>query len=319
MPRTGPFNLTINEQPFDDRSSGPSFLPAPGLSRNTSRKQIVLDYEKDSIRTDGGSKTRMSVTTLRFTTAIVAAGIAGGGYAIAASSTGDAAKPSYSKSEVFFELNHTDGDLGIHARVDGDGWRRLFIDGPDGCRMLDVQVKGRLKMQGLTELFTESAEPTFDELPPKEFFSRFPEGEYVFLGTTIDGKKLSGKAMLSHVMPAPPSNLKVSGHTFPKDCDEGPIPMASKPVMITWDSVTKSHPKIGKAGTVKVVKYEMVVEREEPTKLVLNVDLPPTAKSFQVPASFVSMDDGSGFKFEIVVREESGNQTVFESCFKVAQ
>ncbi len=39
----------------------------------------------------------------------------------------------------------------------------------------------------------------------------------------------------------------------------------------------------------------------------------------RVPASFIAMDDGDGFKFEIVVREASGNQTVFESCFKVKE
>ncbi len=279
----------------------------------------MFQLREDAIRANQGPTGRLLGTSSRIATVFVAVAVSSGAYATAALSAGTEEVPSYSKSDVFFELNHTDGDLGIHARVDGDGWHRLTIDGPGEGRLLDVEVKGRLKMQGLTELFTESAEPSFDELPPKEFFGRFPEGEYALLGTTIDGKKLSGKAMLSHIMPAPPSDLKVSGQSFPTDCDEGPIPMASMPVMITWDPVTKSHPKIGKAGPVKVVKYELVVEREEPTKLVLSVDLPPTAKSFEVPASFISMDDGDGFKFEIVVREASGNQTVFESCFKVKQ
>ena len=86
--------------------------------------------------------------------------------------------PSFSKSGVFFELNHSDGDLGIHAKIDGDGWRGLALDDPAGNRVLDIQVKGNLALQGLTELFTESAEPSFDELKPKDFFARFPEGTY---------------------------------------------------------------------------------------------------------------------------------------------
>ena len=40
--------------------------------------------------------------------------------------------PSFSKSGVFFELNHSDGDLGIHAKIDGDGWRGLALDDPAG-------------------------------------------------------------------------------------------------------------------------------------------------------------------------------------------
>ncbi len=250
---------------------------------------------------------------------LLSVAMTGGAYAKEATPGEGEEMASYSKSKVYFELNHTDGDLGIRIRVDGDGWHRLAIEGPGKSRMLDVEVKGRLKMQGLTELLTESAEPSFDELPPKDFFARFPEGDYALLGTTIEGQKLRGKARLTHVMPAPPGNIRVSGHAMPMDCDDGPIPVAAKPVVITWDPVTKSHPKIGKAGAVKVVNYELIVVRENPTSLVLSVDLPSSTKSFEVPSSFIASDDGDGFKFEIVVREASGNETLFESCFKVKE
>ena len=251
--------------------------------------------------------------------AALAIAVTGGAYAQTQGSGDSKEMPSFSKSDVFFELNHTDGDLGIHARIDGDGWHRLAINDPGKNRVLDIEVKGRLKMQGLTELFTESAEPSFDELPPKQFFSRFPEGIYTISGTTIEDGEMRGTATLSHVMPAPPGNIRVSGNAAPTDCDEGPVPLAGKPVVITWNPVTMSHPKIGKAGSVKVVKYQVIVEREEPTSLTLAVDLPPSAKSYAVPAGFIAMDVGGGFKFEIVVREASGNQTVFESCFKVKE
>ena len=246
------------------------------------------------------------------------AGIAGGSYAIAATSS-DAENPTFSETNVFFELNHTDGDLGIHVRIDGDGWRALAVDDPTGKRVLDVAVKGRLALQGLTELFSESAEPSFDELKPKEFFARFPEGKYAVAATTIEGESMRGSSMLSHVMPAPPGNVRVSGLPAAEDCDEGPVPTATKPVVITWDAVTASHPDLGKSGPVKVVKYEIVVEREEPTSLEMSLDLPPSTRSFRVPDGMIAMDSGDGFKYEIVVREASGNQTVFESCFKVKQ
>ena len=73
----------------------------------------------------------------------------------------------FAEASLFFELNDTDGDLGIHGLVDGDEWKKLEIEDPFERSMLDIQVTGRLRRQGLTELFFESAEPTFDELPPR--------------------------------------------------------------------------------------------------------------------------------------------------------
>jgi hypothetical protein len=80
----------------------------------------------------------------------------------------------YDEAHIFFELNNSDGDLGIHSLIDGEEWRSLVIRDPDGRKMLNVNVKGRLRQQGLTEFFFESAEPVFDDLPPAEFFDRFP-------------------------------------------------------------------------------------------------------------------------------------------------
>jgi hypothetical protein len=222
-----------------------------------------------------------------------------------------------SKANVFFELNHTDGDLGIHLEIDGEAWKRLEIEDPKKSRILNIDINGRLQKQGLTELFSESAEPPFDKLPPKTFFSRFPEGKYKIRGTTLKGGVLEGTASLTHVMPAPPDKILVSGVAAPKDCDEGPVPSVGKPVVISWKPATRSHPELGKSAAVKVVKYEVVVAREEPTSLSFSVDLPPKATSFQVPKDFIALDSGDGFKFEILVREASGNQTAFESCFKV--
>ncbi|GAG89896.1 unnamed protein product, partial [marine sediment metagenome] len=81
---------------------------------------------------------------------------------------------AFSEAEIFFELNNTDGDLGVHALIDGDPWDHMEIEDPKERRMLNVRVSGRLRRQGLTEIFFESAEPTFDELTPKRFFRRFP-------------------------------------------------------------------------------------------------------------------------------------------------
>ena len=34
------------------------------------------------------------------------------------------------KASCFFELNDTDGDLGIHGKIAGDEWKRLKIEDP---------------------------------------------------------------------------------------------------------------------------------------------------------------------------------------------
>ena len=59
------------------------------------------------------------------------------------------------------------------------------IEDQNERRILSINVRSRLRRQGLTELFFESAEPPFDELSPEEFFARFPEGTYEVEGRTL--------------------------------------------------------------------------------------------------------------------------------------
>ena len=124
----------------------------------------------------------------------------------------------FDEAFLFFELNNTDGDLGIHSKVDGGPWKRLEIEDPRERRMLKIYVQGRLRRQGLTELFFESAEPTFDELSPEKFFRRFPEGTYEIEGKNLDGVELESETELTHLMPAPPV-VKVNDEPAAEDCD----------------------------------------------------------------------------------------------------
>jgi len=221
---------------------------------------------------------------------------------------------SFGEANLFFELNDTDGDLGIHSLIDGEPWKSLEIEDPFERLMLSVLVNGRLGKQGLTELFFESAEPPFDELSPQQFFRRFPEGRYEIEAITLDGGELAATVRISHVMPGPPENVLLSGAPAAEDCDAVPLPSVAEPVVITWDPVTESHPEIGKPGKpVEVEHYQLVIEREG---LVLSVELPPDVTEFEVPAALT--EPGDEIKFEILVRAAgSGNQTAIESCFIV--
>jgi hypothetical protein len=242
--------------------------------------------------------------------AVTTAASAGGGRG-----NGEEREIPFEEARLFFELNHTDGDLGIHGLVDGDEWKRLEIEDPNDVRMLDVLVRGRLRRQGLTEIFFESAEPPFDELAPAQFFKRFPEGIYDIGGITLDGRELDSEVRLSHVLAAPPANIRVSTIPAAANCDAEPLPSVSGPVIIDWDPVTRSHPTIGKSGRVAVDQYELIVEREEPRLFIFSVTLPPRITRFQVPAGFIAL--GDSFKFEIITRATNGNQTAVESCFEV--
>jgi hypothetical protein len=229
-------------------------------------------------------------------------------------------------AQLFFELNDTDGDLGIHALVDGDAWKKLEIEDPREREMLNIRVKGRLGRQGLTELFFESAEPSFDELPPKKFFRRFPAGTYEIEGITLDGEELESEVKLTHVMPAPPANITINGTDARPDdgeeCveDEDKLPTVSGDVIVEWDPVTTSHPDIGENDpSIEIIRYQVVAEWEDDDEnvFVSSIDLPSpdnTSEKMSVtfPSDFFSQD--TEVKFEVLVREASFNQTAVESC-----
>ncbi len=253
-------------------------------------------------------------------------------HSIAWSDDDDDEEIPFDEAHLFFELNNTDGDLGIHALIDGDAWKKLEIESPNEREMLDIRVKSRLRRQGLTELFFESAEPTFDELPPRRFFRRFPAGIYEIEGVTLDGEELESETELTHVMPAPPG-ATVNGEPMAEQCDEEEplfdITEVSAPVTIAWDEVTMSHPDAdgGGAGVqppvpVSIHNYEVVVEIEvevdgEEFASVFSAILPPDVRSMMIPPEFLAQ--GDTFKYEVLAREKSFNQTAIESCFEVEE
>ena len=233
----------------------------------------------------------------------------------------------YDVAEVFFELNDTDGDLGIHALIDGEPWRHLAIEDQNGRRVLNIHVRGRLRRQGLTEIFFESAEPPFDELAPAAFFERFPEGTYDVEGTSLEGEELDGETGITHRMPAPPAPL-VNGNAMAIQCDdEEPgydAPTVSTPVTISWPAVMSTHPGLGNpqgSPDITIFNYEVVVETDlegpggEEFTTVFSALVPPDVTEMTVPDEFLAQ--GDTFKYEVLAREESWNQTAVESCFEI--
>ena len=203
----------------------------------------------------------------------------------------------FDEAKIRFEVNSTDGDAGIQVFLDGEAWESVTIVSPDRRRILDVTAKGSLRPLGLTELFFESEEPSFDELPLEELLEMFPAGEYQFLGKTVEGEKLVGTATLTHNIPAGPIIVA------PR---EGAV-LSPKDVAIVWEPATRPR-------GIEIVGYQVIVEREEPTLLVFSVDLPARARSVTVPREF--LEPGTEYKFEVLAIEASGNQTITESFFE---
>jgi hypothetical protein len=198
---------------------------------------------------------------------------------------------------LIIEVNATDGDAGLQFFLDGDPWRSMTISDPTGGVIVDVDAEGSLKDWGLTELFSESNEPPFTEVPLAEFKARFPEGRYTFVGETIEGERLVGTARLSHDIPDGPEIISpADGATVDGDG-----------VVASWEAPPEP------AG-IDIVGYRVIATREDPLR-VYQVELPATARSVPIPAAFLESD--TEYELEIQAIEESGNWTFNTSFFSV--
>jgi len=210
----------------------------------------------------------------------------------------------FGRSTMIIEVNATDGDAGIQISVDADGWEILRVFDPEERKVFEVRGSGSVREQGITELFIESAEPSFDEVPLDEFLDRFPEGEYSFTGRTTEGERLRGKAQFTHNIPAAPVIV------FP--ANNAVLP-ANLQVVIDWQPVTGPFP--GGNSAVTVIGYQVIVDLEgsEPLRR-FTVNLPASITHLTVSPEFIR--PRSEYKFEVLAIEVGGNQTITESRFR---
>ena len=199
-------------------------------------------------------------------------------------------------AEIFFEINDTDGDAGIQVFLDGEGWDAMQMTGPNGVEFSVLAERG-IGMQGITEFFFESAEPSFDEQPLEDLLALFPAGKYRFKGTTTDGKVLKGKARLTHRLPDAPLLL------FPADGDD----VDPDDAVFTWQAVPDPP------GS-EIDSYIVVVECEEPGS-EMAVEVPADITQITVPPEV--LDEQDECKWEVLAVEESGNKTISEGEFGI--
>lgn len=138
---------------------------------------------------------------------VLALGVAVGSARSESASQCDGPAVPFEESSLIVEINATDGDAGVHFFLDHDLWESVAIDAPDGRRLLDVTTRGVLGDYGLTELFSESTEPPFTELPLEEFELIWPAGQYRYTGCTLEGEVLDSTVTLTHDFPEGPEIL----------------------------------------------------------------------------------------------------------------
>lgn len=211
------------------------------------------------------------------------------------------------EAEVFFEENTTDGDLGIHLKADGEGWERLILFSPEGSRnrlLVDIHVRGKVKqIGGLTEIFSESSEPSFDDFPREEFLATFPAGEYRYIGRTVEGEWLTGVAELTKNIPDGPEITEP---------EEEAVVDPDADLLVEWETVDDPNEPEGSV----IEYYEVVVEKDEDDERtsVFRVDMPADATSVRVPDEF--LEAGKAYKVEIIAEETSGNRAAAEVEFE---
>lgn len=208
------------------------------------------------------------------------------------------------EAKLIIEHNATDKDTGFQGFIDGEGWEKLDVTGPEG-KILTFEGQGKLGKLGLTELFFETVEPENADKPVKDILAELPEGKYTIEGPTVDGKQTKGTATLTHDIPA--------GPVLVAPAEGGKV--AANNLVMKWKPVTKTID----GDPVKIIAYQLIVEKdEEPSKNMigkreLSVYLPASASSLSVPDEF--LEPKTFYKWEVLAIEESGNQTLSSGEF----
>jgi hypothetical protein len=203
-----------------------------------------------------------------------------------------------------FEINSTDHDGGVQVFIDAEEWTTMSIFDPQGNRIFSTQTRGRLARFGGSELFLESGEPPFSELPLSKLLKQWPAGVYQFRGTGADGEVFRGSARLTHRLPAGPKLVSPI---------EGTAPQHPRDTVMRWRPVPA--PEGG-----RIIGYQVLVERDTALKalpvVTLDVMMPPTATRLRVPPGFLRPN--TKYSWEILAIEKSGNQTLSSSTFRTS-
>lgn len=195
--------------------------------------------------------------------------------------------------EVFvrFEQNATDEDLEFVVEATGgdEGMAAIRVMAPDGRTIIDF--KSPNSKLGMRHFSFESPEPRNDGSVQADF----PEGEYVFIGTTVSGVQLRDKAILSHAMPDTASFVRPG---------ENAEDVPTKGLEIVWSLVKR------------IDAYVVSIEQED-SGFEIAFNLPANVTKLSIPDGLLL--PGTEYKLAIGTVSQAGNSSFVETELTTAE
>jgi len=195
----------------------------------------------------------------------------------------------FSVVSVHFEQNAADDDVEVVFEAGGgrEGLAKLTVVSPDGRTVVDFTAPN-VSALAMRQFRFESPEPK--EI--NSLKSAYPEGVYIFDGTTASGGKLHGKDTLNHQLPVRASFLQPEAEA---------AGVATRNLKITW------------APARNLSAYIIYIEQTENRAINITAKLPGAATTFDVPDGFLL--PGTEYKLRIGTVAEQGNTSFVETTF----
>jgi hypothetical protein len=196
----------------------------------------------------------------------------------------------FETAAIHIERNVMDNDAEVifEATAGGAGLAMLNVVAPDGRTVISFKApESRL---GVRHLSLETPEPKNDG----RLLADFPAGKYRFSGSTVNGGKLHGQAVLSHRFP----EVASLAHPTP---DERDVPVTG--LVVRWNAVSD------------LAAYTIVIEQEE-TGQEIKLSLPGTTTAFPVPDGLLA--PGREYKLGLGTVSKEGNTSFVEVDFTTA-
>lgn len=196
----------------------------------------------------------------------------------------------FEAARVIFEQNATDADVEVVFEVTGgdEGLAKLRVVGPDGRTVGDFAAPDASTL-GIRHFSFESPEPR-DVAGLK---AAYPEGAYVFTGTSASGDELRATATLSHALPEPAGVLRPAA---------GARDVPATGLEIAWTPVANAS------------GYVVEIEQSD---FELKATLPASATTFTVPDGLLR--PGTSYQVGIGTLLEGGNVSFVETRFRTAE
>lgn len=225
----------------------------------------------------------------------------------------------FGECKVLIEINASDGDIGFHWLVDGDGQSSTRIDGPAAGgpkrrgrgisnKLWEDNTSGALREQLKTENFGESTEPLCwpdpeaedDEVEEivtmREFRERWAPGTHAISGKGDGGEKLSGETDLTYYLPPAPMNVDFDGEEI--SWEPGVDLDKCAPLVARVDDPTETVGELVADGVIAdfadvvVRAYEVVMEPDVESgdqlgTFTFAVRVPPTVNAVTVPSEYL--------------------------------